>query len=160
MRATWLLAGALALGGCAGLGARNPISPPRARIDVSSPAFTAGGAIPRRYTCDGQDVSPPLRFSGVPRTSRELELVMRDRDAPGGNFIHWQLTGIPPLTRTVAAGQVPPGATAGRNDFHRVGYGGPCPPSGPAHHYVITVTAKAGAAVTGVGTLVGTYARR
>jgi Raf kinase inhibitor-like YbhB/YbcL family protein len=155
-----LVAGALALGGCAGLGGANPLSPARARISVSSPAFTAGGAIPPRYTCDGDDISPPLRWSGIPRASHALDLVMRDRDAPGGSFIHWQLTGIPASIDALAAGQVPPGVKVGRNDFHRVGYGGPCPPAGPAHHYVITLTSKAGAAVTGVGTLVGTYARR
>jgi Raf kinase inhibitor-like YbhB/YbcL family protein len=155
-----LVAGALALGGCAGLGGSNPISPPRARIDVSSPAFTAGGAIPPQYTCDGADISPPLRWSGVPPVSRELDLLMIDRDAPGGNFIHWQLAGIAASIHALAAGQVPPGARVGRNDFHRVGYGGPCPPAGHPHHYVITLTSKSGAAVTGVGTLVGTYARR
>ena len=148
------------LGGCGGLGSRNPISPPRVRISVSSPAFRAGGSIPTRFTCQGQDVSPPLRFSGVPSAAGELELVMRDPDAPGGNFIHWQLTGIPPTTRELATGQIPAGAKPGHNDFGTTGYGGPCPPAGHAHHYLITVTAKAGAAVLGAGTLTGTYARR
>jgi phosphatidylethanolamine-binding protein (PEBP) family uncharacterized protein len=85
---------------------------------------------------------------------------MRDPDAPGGNFIHWQLTGIAPSTRSLAAGRIPPGAKVGRNNFGTTGYRGPCPPTGPAHHYLITVTAKSGAALLGTGTLVGTYARR
>jgi Raf kinase inhibitor-like YbhB/YbcL family protein len=157
------LAGALLialLGGCGGLGSRNPISPPQVRISVSSPAFRAGGPIPARFTCQGQDVSPPLRLSGVPHAARELELVMRDPDAPGGNFIHWQLTGIAPTTRQLPTGQIPAGAKSGRNGFGSRGYRGPCPPAGHAHRYVITVTATAGAAVLGEGTLTGTYARR
>jgi Raf kinase inhibitor-like YbhB/YbcL family protein len=148
------------IGGCGGATTTSKtISPPRARIFVSSPAFTAGGSIPVRFTCQGQDVSPPLRLSGVPRASRELDLVMRDPDAPGGNFVHWRLTAIRPLTQELAAGQTPPGAKPGRNDFGTTGYRGPCPPAGRAHHYVITVTATAGAAVLGQGTLTGTYAR-
>jgi Raf kinase inhibitor-like YbhB/YbcL family protein len=130
------------------------------RIHVSSPAFAAGGAIPPRFTCQGQDISPPLSWSGVPRATRELELVMRDPDAPGGNFIHWQLAGIPASTRSLAAGQIPQGAKAGRNGFGTMGYRGPCPPAGPAHHYLITVSARAGTALLGAGTLVGIYARR
>jgi Raf kinase inhibitor-like YbhB/YbcL family protein len=161
MRTCWALAGALVLAGCAaGLGGSNPITPTPARIHVSSPAFAAGGAIPARFTCQGQDISPPLRWSGVPRGARELDVVMRDPDAPGGNFIHWQLAGIAPSTRSLAIGQTPPSATVGRNDFGTIGYRGPCPPAGPAHHYMITVRAKSGAALLGTGTLVGTYARR
>jgi Raf kinase inhibitor-like YbhB/YbcL family protein len=160
MRPWWVLTGALALGGCAGLGAPNPLSPARVTIHVSSPAFASGGTIPTQFTCQGQDISPPLRWSGVPHAARQLDLVMGDRDAPGGNFIQWQLTGIPTSVRGLAAGQVPAGAKAGQNDFGKIGYGGPCPPTGRAHQYLITVTARTGAAVYGAGTLVGTYARR
>lgn len=156
MRAWWILTITLAVAGCAG----HHIRPARATLHVSSPAFAAGGAIPARYTCQGQDVSLPLRWSGVPRGARELDLVMRDRDAPGGDFIHWRLGGIPASARGLATGQIPPGAKAGRNDFGKTGYGGPCPPRGRAHHYVITVTARTGTVVYGAGTLVGTYARR
>ena len=155
-----VLAGPLLLGGCGGLSGSNPLSPVRSRIDVTSPAFVTGGAIPSRFTCRGQDISPPLRISGVPRAARELDLLMRDPDAPGGNFVHWQLTGISPSTTRLAAGENPPRAKAGRNSFGSVGYRGPCPPRGSKHHYVITVTARTGAAVLGVGTLTGTYARR
>jgi Raf kinase inhibitor-like YbhB/YbcL family protein len=160
MRIAAAVLAALALGGCAGLGAPNPISPPASRLSVSSPAFAAGHPIPAQFTCQGQDVSPPLRWSGVPPAGREIEIVMRDPDAPGGNFIHWRLTGIPASTHALSAGEIPLGARAGRNGFGTVGYRGPCPPAGPAHHYVITVTALEGAALVGRGTLVGTYARR
>jgi Raf kinase inhibitor-like YbhB/YbcL family protein len=146
------IAAAFLLGGCGGENT--------ARIRLSSPAFRSGGPIPVRFTCQGRDVSPPLRLFKVPRGSRELELVMRDPDAPGGNFIHWQLTGIPPTTRTLATGQVPAGAEPGRNSFGTTGYRGPCPPAGRAHHYVITVTAKTGGTILGQGRLTGTYARR
>lgn len=156
MRLAAALVAAALLAACGG----GSSSPPRVRIDVTSPAFVAGGAIPRQYTCDGQDVSPPLSWSGVPHGARELDLVMRDRDAPGGSFLHWQITGIPRSARGLSAGHTPPGAKAGRNDFGKIGYGGPCPPAGRPHHYVITVTARTGAAVLGAGTLVGIYARR
>lgn len=160
MRPALATALALILGGCGGFGASNPISPSRVRLDISTPAFPRGGAIPSEFTCQGKDISPPLRWSGVPRATRALDLVMRDPDAPGGNFTHWQLTGIPPSTRSLAAGEVPAGAKAGPNDFGTIGYRGPCPPAGRAHHYVITLTARSGAAILGVGTLTGIYARR
>jgi Raf kinase inhibitor-like YbhB/YbcL family protein len=152
MKPGWVGAAAVvALAGCGGSAA--PV-----RIHLSSPAFTAGGRIPRAFTCQGLDASPPLRWSNVPRRTRQLELTMRDPDA--GNFIHWQLTGIPASTRAMAPGQVPTGASAGRNSFGSVGYRGPCPPRGPAHHYVITLTARSGTTTLGTGTLTGTYARR
>ena len=160
MRVGLVAAGALLLGGCGGLGGPNALSPTPVRIGVSSPAFPAGGSIPPRFTCQGEDVSPPLRFSHLPHGAGELDLVMRDPDAPCGNYIHWELTGIPPSTPALAVGQVPAGAKAGRNGFGTTGYRGPCPPAGPAHRYVITVIARAGAAVLGRGTLRGTYARR
>jgi Raf kinase inhibitor-like YbhB/YbcL family protein len=132
-----------------------------AGLTVTSPAFAAGGAIPRRFTCDGKDVSLPIRWSAPPPNTRELTIEMRDPDAPGGNFIHWSLTRIKPTTNRLAEGQVPSGALQGSNSFGTVGYRGPCPPPGdPAHHYVITLTALSGRTVLARGTLVGTYARR
>ena len=151
---------ALTLAGCAGLGASNPLSPSRARIHLVSPAFTDGGAIPAEFTCQGKDISPPLSISRVPRGARALDLVMRDPDAPGGNFIHWDLTGFSPAVTRLAPGQTPAGARVGKNDFGTLGYRGPCPPAGRPHHYVVTVTARNGAAILGVGALTGTYARR
>jgi Raf kinase inhibitor-like YbhB/YbcL family protein len=154
----------LVLAGCGGTttGATNPTAP-LAVINVSSPAFAPGGTIPREYTCDGRDVSPPLRWSGVPKSASELTVVMRDPDAPGGVFVHWNVR-MPATVKELATGQVPTGAVQGQNGFGRTGYGGPCPPRGdPPHHYVITVSAvgaSSGGTVLATGTLTGTYARR
>jgi Raf kinase inhibitor-like YbhB/YbcL family protein len=138
---------------------------------LTSPAFVAGTAIPRTYTCDGRDLPPPLRWSGIPPSARELVLVMRDPDAPGGNFVHWAVAGIPPT----ASGLPAKGVVEGRNSFGTVGYRGPCPPAGDkAHHYVLTLSALGGrsglgagfsadqlhTAAVGLATLVGTYRRR
>jgi Raf kinase inhibitor-like YbhB/YbcL family protein len=108
-------------------------------ITVSSAAFTEGGDIPRRYTCDGQDLSPPLSFAGVPSDARELALLVEDPDAPGGTFVHWVAWGIDAAKSGLAEGETAPGS--GTNDFGRPGYGGPCPPRGPAHRYVFSVFA-------------------
>ena len=109
-------------------------------IAISSPAFTAGAAIPQRFTCDGDNLSPPLRWSGVPAGTAQLALVLEDdgaRGESGGPFVHWSLFGIPP-----SATQVPRGARQGTNDFHQLTYGGPCPPDNdPAHRYVFTLYA-------------------
>jgi Raf kinase inhibitor-like YbhB/YbcL family protein len=149
--------GTLLLAGC-GSGRAGP---PLPRIDLSSPAFTAGGSIPSRYTCDGADLSLPLRWSGVPRNAVTLTLTMRDPDAPGGNFIHWDLRDIPASITRFAAGEVPPGVIQGVNGFGTKGYRGPCPPrGGPAHHYVITLIALRPHRALALGTLTGTYARR
>ncbi|MBV8429691.1 MAG: YbhB/YbcL family Raf kinase inhibitor-like protein, partial [Solirubrobacterales bacterium] len=110
MRWAWIAAAALGLGGCGGFSGTNPISPTPVRISVTSPAFAPGRPIPDRFTCQGEDVSPPIALTGVPKTAQQLGLVMRDPNAPGGNFIHWQLTGIPPSTRHIATGQTPAGA--------------------------------------------------
>ncbi len=86
-------------------------------------------------------MSPPLEWSGVPEGTAELAIQCEDRDAPGG-FVHWLLAGIPPSTTGLDAGEVPPGAIEGRNDFGDVGYGGPRPPIGdPAHRYFFTIHA-------------------
>jgi hypothetical protein len=160
MRVALAAALALAVSGCAGLGASNPVSPSRVQIHVSSPAFADAAPIPPEFTCQGRDISPPLRIARVPRTARALDIVMRDLDAQGGSFIHWQLTGLSPSLRSLVAGATPAGAQVGKNSFGTSGYRGPCPPAGSAHHYVITVTARSGAAILGSGTLSGTYARR
>ncbi len=112
-------------------------------ITLASPAFAAGGTIPSVYTCSGRDISPPLRWSGVPSGTRELALELIDPDAPGGPFLHWALAQIPPTVRSLAAGQsVPPGTVAGTNGFGRIGYGGPCPPAGAKpHRYVFVLLA-------------------
>ncbi|HEV7995943.1 MAG TPA: YbhB/YbcL family Raf kinase inhibitor-like protein [Stellaceae bacterium] len=106
---------------------------------LASPAFAPGGQIPAEYTCSGADISPPLTWSGIPAGARSLVLVVEDPDAPSGVFHHWAVYDIPPGAHGLAAGYGPTrpvgGALQTRNDFGRSGYGGPCPPPGPAHHY-------------------------
>ena len=85
---------------------------------------------------------------------------MRDRDAPGGNFLHWRLSGIPASTAGLHTGLVPTGAVLGANGFGTTGYRGPCPPRGAgAHHYLITLTAERGGEAVAEGTLTGIYPR-
>jgi Raf kinase inhibitor-like YbhB/YbcL family protein len=141
---------------------------------LSSPAFHSDGPIPRQYTCDGSDLSPPLRISGVPAAAKELVLVMRDPDAPSGNFVHWALAAVPPGTTQLRAGGVPGQIIPGRNSFGSLGYKGPCPPRGDKpHHYVISLNALSGpsglkpgftadelqTAAVAIATLTGTYRR-
>jgi Raf kinase inhibitor-like YbhB/YbcL family protein len=179
MRAASAILAALAVAGVASCGGSKkpsvPAAPARGSIQLSSD-FGPGASIARVHTCDGRDVSPPLHASGLPAGTKELIVIMRDPDAPGGNFIHWDVAHLSPSNRslTLAAGTAPPGAVLGRNSYGSVGYRGPCPPSGPAHHYVITVYALgqasglkrgfsagevSGLPVLGQGTLTGRYAR-
>jgi Raf kinase inhibitor-like YbhB/YbcL family protein len=110
-----------------------------AALVVTSPAFHNGGAIPTRYTCDGKDVSPPLRWSHVPTRARTLALRLDDPDAPGGTFTHWTIWNLSATTSGIAAGAK--WSFQGTNSFGRVGYGGPCPPPGSRHHYVFRLYA-------------------
>lgn len=108
-------------------------------MELSSPAFPKGGPIPRKYTCDGEDVSPPLNWSGVPPGAKALVLIMEDPDAPIGVFTHWVLYNIPPSLTGLPEGvpkrpEVEGIGLQGVNDFGRVGYGGPCPPRGHGPH--------------------------
>jgi Raf kinase inhibitor-like YbhB/YbcL family protein len=144
---------AMLLAGCGGGSA--------ARIALSSSAFPPGGSIPRLYTCEGRDVSPPLHWSDVPGDATELTLTMTDLDTPGGSFIHWQMSGLSPGSSGLAAGAQPAIGNAGTNSFGTTGYRGPCPPRGAKpHHYVVTLTAIGSGQAVGFGTLTGTYARR
>jgi Raf kinase inhibitor-like YbhB/YbcL family protein len=109
-------------------------------ILVSSPAFVEEGFIPAKYTCDGDDISPPLKWSRPPLNTRSIALICEDPDAPIGTWIHWVLYALPPSLTELpegvpAAETLPNGARQGINDFKRVGYGGPCPPPGPPHRY-------------------------
>ncbi|MEV8516227.1 YbhB/YbcL family Raf kinase inhibitor-like protein [Dactylosporangium sp. NPDC051484] len=110
-------------------------------IAVSSPVFNEGDQIPQRFTCDGVDVSPPLSFTGLPEQTAELALLVEDPDAPGGTFTHWIMWGIDPDQASLGEGEVPTGATQGKNDFGRRAYGGPCPPRGRSHRYTFEVLA-------------------
>ncbi|UCE85411.1 MAG: YbhB/YbcL family Raf kinase inhibitor-like protein [Deltaproteobacteria bacterium] len=112
-------------------------------LGIDSPAFSDGGEIPRRFTCEGEDVSPPLSFSGIPDGTRSLVLIVDDPDAPDPKaprmtWVHWILYDLPPSTEGLADGAadaaLPAGAKSGTNDWKRTGYGGPCPPIG-RHRY-------------------------
>jgi hypothetical protein len=105
---------------------------PQASFEISSPSFGQGEAIPVRHTCDGEDISPTLHFSGIPDQSRSIALVVEDPDAPKGNWVHWVVWNIPPR-ETIREGSVP--GTEGMNDFRQQHYGGPCPPSGTHRYY-------------------------
>ncbi len=116
----------------------------RPRITLTSPAFGAGGVIPVRHTCRGDELSPPLAWSGVPAGTRSLALIVEDPDAPAAAatkraWVHWVLYDLPPdlpaLEEGAGSGRPPHGARAGANDWAMPGYGGPCPPAG-RHRYV------------------------
>lgn len=116
-----------------------------ATILVASPAFANGSFIPANYTCDGADVSPPLRWSGVPQDAKALLVAVVDVDAPGGYFVHWVLYNIPPnvtsLPSNIPKQPIVKYGEQGTNDFGKIGYGGPCPPPGPPHRYIFIVLA-------------------
>jgi Raf kinase inhibitor-like YbhB/YbcL family protein len=118
--------------------------PPQApkTIQVTSPAFSDGGTIPAAFTCEGQNVSPPVAWRHLPSGTRNVALLMEDPDAPNGTFVHWSVFSIPPVVVGVGANRLPVGARQGKNSFGDEGYGGPCPPAGDApHRYVISVYA-------------------
>ena len=109
---------------------------------VTSAAFTDGGAIPSRHTCDGEDISPPLAWSGMPDGTAAVAILVTDPDAH--DFVHWAAADIPPGDGTGGLAEGSSGSAAagveGRNGFGGVGWGGPCPPSGE-HRYVFEVVA-------------------
>jgi Raf kinase inhibitor-like YbhB/YbcL family protein len=124
----------------------------RMAFSLTSAAFKDGAAIPVKYTCDGADASPPLAWSGAPAGTAAFALIVDDPDAPAGTWVHWVLYNLPGtatrLPENVAKTDAPPelgGALQGRNDFRRTGYGGPCPPPGPAHRYFFKLSALDGA---------------
>lgn len=108
---------------------------------ISSPAFQEGLLIPPKYTCDGENISPPIHIEGVPPEAQSLALWVHDPDASSGDWLHWLVWNIDPLTTDVSEGFDPAGATEGLNDFGRNDYGGPCPPQGETHKYVFTLFA-------------------
>ena len=150
---------------------------------LASAAFREGAVIAAKYTCDGVDVSPALTWSGAPAGTRSFALIADDPDAPAGTWVHWVLYNLPAdvseLPENIAKVESLDlgGARQGRNDFRRPGYGGPCPPPGPAHRYLFKLYAvdsrlqlKAGAQkkdveaameghLLGTAQLMGTYAR-
>jgi len=109
---------------------------------VTSPAFDEGQTIPKRFTCDGEEVSPPLAFGDVPPRARELALVVEDPDAD--RFVHWSVLRIPPDTALISEGGVPKGSIETENSFGDRGWGGPCPPEDDnPHRYVFALYALA-----------------
>jgi Raf kinase inhibitor-like YbhB/YbcL family protein len=141
------LAVAIALAGCGGndaqtdtLGEPPPTAPES--IKLTSPAFGKNDTIPKEFTCDGQNTSPPLEWSNVPKESKELALLVEDPDAPSGNFVHWTVYGIDPALRATTVAAVPEGGTEGENSAGKKGYTGPCPPEGDdPHRYVFALYA-------------------
>lgn len=114
-------------------------------MKLQSPVILEGDRIPRRYTCDGENVSPPLQWREVPAGTRALALIVDDPDAPARVWVHWVLYDIPPDLGALDEGQsdaqtLGNGAVQGLNDFERLGYGGPCPPRG-SHRYRFTLYA-------------------
>jgi len=109
-------------------------------LEIGSKAFSAGETIPKKFTCDGPDVSPKLNWNEPPAKTQGFALIMDDPDAPVGTWVHWVLFDLPADTRELAEGvakqdQLANGARQGRNDFGKIGYGGPCPPQGNPHRY-------------------------
>ena len=109
-------------------------------FELKSQAFKEGDLIPDKYTCEGPDVSPPLRWNDPPRETRSFALIADDPDAPMGTWVHWVIFNLPERQRDLPEGvpsreKLPNGARQGLNDFKRVGYGGPCPPPGKPHRY-------------------------
>jgi Raf kinase inhibitor-like YbhB/YbcL family protein len=124
---------------------------------ISNTGFPRDGDIPRKFTCDGADVSPELSWSSPPEPTQSFALIADDPDAPSGTWTHWVLFNIPAAAKGLSEGvsrvdELPGGERQGRNDFHKIGYNGPCPPPGKAHRYFFklfaldkTLDAKPGA---------------
>ncbi len=109
-------------------------------FQIVSPAFSAGGTIPKKFTCDGHDDSPQSTWTDPPVKTQSFALIMDDPDAPVGTWVHWVIFDLPANARELPESvpkqeQLPSGARQGRNDFGKIGYGGPCPPPGKPHRY-------------------------
>ena len=109
-------------------------------FQITATAFRDGSSIPKRFTCDGPDVSPALSWGDPPAGTRSLAIIADDPDAPAGTWVHWVLYDLPAETRKLPEGvakdrELPNGALQGRNDFGKIGYNGPCPPRGSEHRY-------------------------
>ncbi|MGH9476940.1 MAG: YbhB/YbcL family Raf kinase inhibitor-like protein [Terriglobales bacterium] len=113
---------------------------------LRSTAFTNNQSIPAANSCDGDGTSPALRWEGAPSGTRSLALIVHDPDAPSGDFTHWLLWDLPPTITELPSGKYqeakfPLGGLQGQNSFGTLGFGAPCPPPGPAHHYIFTLYA-------------------
>ena len=109
-------------------------------MKITSPAFADKQMIPSKYTCDGENINPPLQITEVPLNTQSLVLIVDDPDAPSGDWVHWLVWNINPETKLIAENESPKGAVQGINDSGRQNYDGPCPPSG-IHHYQFKIYA-------------------
>jgi Raf kinase inhibitor-like YbhB/YbcL family protein len=107
-------------------------------LSIKSPAFENGKLIPKKYTCDGQDINPPLTIEGIPKDAKTLVLAVDDPDAPSGTFDHWIVWNIPASTSIIRENTIP--GVEGKNSARQKGYMGPCPPSS-THRYFFKVYA-------------------
>ena len=109
-------------------------------MEIRSSGFDDGAMIPQKYTCDDIDISPPLKWSKVPDGTKTFAIICDDPDAPMGTWVHWVIYNLPANINELSE-DVPPleilpnGAKQGRNDFGKIGYGGPCPPGGTHRYY-------------------------
>lgn len=110
-------------------------------LTLSSPAFADHDFMPVQYTCDGENISPPLAWSEVPAGTAELILIFEDQDGPGGTQVYWVLYGLDPATGGLEEGKVPADAVGGKNDYGRSDWAGPCPPISRPHRFVFTLLA-------------------
>lgn len=109
-------------------------------MQITSSAFKEAESIPAKYTCDGENISPPLAWRDAPQNTKTFALIVHDPDAPAGDWVHWVLYHIPASVTELSehappTESLPNGAMQGRNDFKKIGYGGPCPPSGTHRYY-------------------------
>ena len=116
-----------------------------ASMQVTSTAFKEGQPIPRPYTCDGVNISPPLEWNGAPKSAKTIAIIADDPDAPSGTWVHWVVYNLPAeniglVENLPATEDLKAGGFQGKNDFQKIGYGGPCPPSG-THRYFFKVYA-------------------
>lgn len=114
-------------------------------IQISSGAFANEGFIPQKYTCDGENISPPLTWKNIPSGTKSIAIINDDPDAPVGTWVHWVIYNIPPNISGLPEGikpieKLPDGTMQGRNGWGKIGYGGPCPPSG-VHRYFFKIYA-------------------
>jgi Raf kinase inhibitor-like YbhB/YbcL family protein len=110
------------------------------KLELQSPDFAAGASIPKQFTCDAADISPAFTWNDPPTATQSFTLIADDPDAPVGTWVHWVLFDLPATARSLPQNvpkieQLPDGARQGRNDFGKIGYGGPCPPPGKPHRY-------------------------
>lgn len=107
---------------------------------ITSPTFEHNSSIPAKYTCDGENISPPLNIEQIPDNAKSLVLIVDDPDAPAGTWVHWLIWNINPNTSSIQENSIPPNSIEGTTSFGNTGYGGPCPPNG-THRYFFRIYA-------------------